>query len=260
MASGSTFGGNTFPLSAGPANGVLAPAVATALLDFLAYYLNWALNPRLAQMAPFNAEAVPAGHRFTYDPAELWPQNPTPALYVWWKGSNKSGHSTLRERIEASYGFLYVGEQIKIPSGEDGLEPLDGFGETVDQVIRYAADQGYHPAYGYNSAPPGEMLNLTLGWQGWEIADSQAGRLRPVPGQQGIDQHFYPAVTGSIKCWTVVEQRNPEAPSGGANPGDPGDPGDALGDVVASINTNGDGDVTDTVEFMERVLPAPDGS
>ena len=129
MASGSTIGGNTFPLAAGAADGVLRPAVADALLDFLAYYLNWALNARLAQMTPRDAEAVPTLNRFAYDPAELWPQNPVPALYVWWKGSGKNHHSTLREKIEASYGFMYVAEEIKVPGG---VEPLDGLGEIVD--------------------------------------------------------------------------------------------------------------------------------
>lgn len=257
MASGTTFGGQTFPLAAGATDGVLRPAVADALLDFLAYYLNWALNARLAQMDPRNAEAVPTLNRFAYDPAELWPQNPVPALYVWWKGSGKAGHSTLRERVEASYGFQYIAEQIKVPGG---VEPLDGFGEIVDQVLRYAADQGYHPSYGYNGAPPGEMLNLSLGFQGWEIAESQPGRLRPVPGQHGVDQHFYPAVIGTIKCWTTIEQRSPEPPTGGTNPGDPGDPGDALGDIVAGIYTNADGDVSDTVLFRNGVLPGPDGA
>jgi hypothetical protein len=257
MPSGTTLGGNTFPLAAGPAEGVLRPAVADALLDFLAFYLNWALNARLAQMTPRSAEAVPALNRFAYDPAELWPQNPVPALYVWWKGSGKNHHSTLREKIEASYGFLYVAGEIKVPGG---VEPLDGFGEIVDQVFRYAADQGFHPDYGYNGAPHGEMLNLTLGFQGWEIAESQAGRMRPAPGQRGVDQHFFPAVQGTIKCWTVVEQRNPVGPTGGATPGADGDPGDVLADITAGIYTNGDGDVNDTVLFMDRVLPAPDGA
>jgi hypothetical protein len=258
MGFGTTqFGGNRFPLVAGPADGVLRPAVADALLDFLSFMLNWALNDRLAQMDPRNAEAVPALNRFAYDPAELWPQNPTPALYLWWKSSNKSQHSALRDRIEASYGFMYIAQEIKVPGG---VEPLDGFGELVDQVIRYAADQGYHPDYSYNGAPLGELINITLGWQGWEVSESQAGRLRPVPGQHGVDQHYYPAVMGTIKCWTVVEQRSPDAPTGGASPGDPGTPGDVLSDITAGVYTNADGDVNDTVLILEGVLPAPDGA
>jgi uncharacterized membrane protein len=48
MPSGTTLGGNTFPLAAGPADGVLRPAVADALLDFLAFYLNWAKQTKQA--------------------------------------------------------------------------------------------------------------------------------------------------------------------------------------------------------------------
>ena len=257
MASGTTFGGQTFPLAAGTAGGFLRGTVTEALLDFLSYYLNWALNVKLGQMSPKNPEAVPTANRFPYDPADLWPQNPVPALYVWWKGTNKANHSTIRERFESNYGFQYIAQPISVPQG---ARHYSGLGETVDKVLRYAADQGYHPSYGYNGAPVGEMLNLSLGFQGWEIADSTPGILRPVPGQAGAAPHIYPAVIGTVKCWTVVEQRNPEGPTGGANPGDPGSPGDVLGDIVAGIYTNGEGGVSEAELFMERVLPAPDGS
>ena len=80
------------------------------------------------------------------------------------------------------------------------------------------------------------------------------------PGQRGVDQHFFPAVQGTIKCWTVVEQRNPVGPTGGATPGADGDPGDVLADTTAGLYTNGDGDVNDTTLFMERTLAAPDGA
>ena len=258
MASETTFGGQTFPLAAGTAGQFLRDPVAEALLDFLAFNLNWAFNAKLAQMTPKVAQAVPTANRYTYDPADMWPQNRNfPQMYVWWKSSGKSNHSTLRERIEAVYGFQYIAQPVE---GIVGSRHFSGLAATVDRVIRYAADQGYHPQYGYNGAPAGELLNLSLGFQGWEIGESQPGILRPVPGQQGAPPHYYPAVLGTIKCWTVVEQRSPEAPSGGANPGDPGDPGDALGDIVAGLYTNADGDVSDTVLFMERVLVAPDGS
>jgi hypothetical protein len=257
MASTTTIGGQTLPLPAGVAGGFLRGYVAEALLDFLAFNLNWALNAKLAQMTPKVAQAVPTANRFPYDPADLWPQRPVPALYVWWQGSRKTPHSTLRERVESDYGFRYIAQPITAPMGS---MHFSGLGETVDRIIRYAADQGYHSQYGYNGAPPGEMLNLSLGFQGWEVAESKPGIMRPVAGQAGAAPHYYPAVEGTLRCWTVIEQREADGPTGGAGPGAPGTPGDALGDITAGFYTNGDGDVNNAVLFMDRVLASPDGA
>lgn len=252
-----TLGGQTFPLAAGAAGAFLRDPVAEALIDFFAYYLNTALNAKLAQMSPKNAQAVPTANRYTYDPAEIWPQNAFPALYVWWQKSSKDQHSTLRERINADYGFQYIAQPITSPQG---ARHYAGLGATVDRLIRHAADQGYHPDYGYNGAPPGEMLPLSLGFQGFEVTECKNGFLRPAPGQQGATQHAYPAVIGTLRAWTVIEQRAPDGPTGGATPGADGDPGDVLADITAGFYTNGDGDVSNAVLFMDRVLASPDGA
>jgi hypothetical protein len=256
-----TFGGATYPLPATPVGAIKSP-VAVALLDFLAYYLNTSLNPQMALLYPALATAhpsrtvVPLSKRFAFDPKDTWPQllgEPgahTPLLFLWWAGSRSQPWSMLKDRVVSTYEFMWIGPQRQDPKG---TAMVAGIEEHVDNVIRLAADRGWHPDYSYNSAPLGEPVHITLGFQGWAVADSSPGQMRPSPGSrragtEGAQIHHYPAVKAKIQAWKVVEQGTPQ------------DPGDALGDSTFAIRTNGYGGIDDVVDFAEANLPGPDGS
>ncbi len=257
-------GGQDFPLRPGSPPYLRDP-IADAFLDFFAFCLNDALNVQLAAMSPKNAEAVPTDvptatpplyYRHAYDPDKMWPQNPRPSLYVWRKSDRVESYTTLKEREVATYGVFYVAQSLRIPGGG---RHFAGIGAAVSRVLRFACDQGFHPDYGYDGAPLGEQLHLSVGFQGWEVAEMQTGRAEVTPDKSGAAIDFYPIVSGQLRVWTIIEQPIPQEASG-ASSGDGVTPGNVGGDMTVSIQTNGEGDVGDTVEFMQRYLVGPDGS
>lgn len=244
-----TLGGDSFPLRA-PIDRFLRDTTADALLDFLSYWLNYALNPQFAVMAPKGAEVVPDDNRFAYDPGEHWPQNPIPALYIWRKNSRTEDYTTVKSREISTYGLKYIAEDIRMP---DGGEHFSGLSTTVERVLRYACDQGFHPSYGYNGAPLGEQLHISAGIQGWEILSLQAGMAHVTPDRHGASVDFYPIVQGEIRVYTEMTQPEPQESAGGV-------PGASIGDVMVSIATTDDGDVANALPFLEGVIGGPDGS
>lgn len=249
----STQAGTSFPLAAGAARSSLEDPVALGMLDYFAHWLNASLNAQLAVMAPHSAEAVPSGRTFAYDPGGYWVRNGTPALYVWWQSDELRNHSTLKDGIAGRYGIMYVSDEVVAPQG---LQHFAGLAPTVRRVLRRAADLGYHPSYGHGSAEDGTPIFLSLGIAAWKFIRLQAGAMAPAPaistavggpGEGGITR-FFPAVLGEIEVVEVVGQTIPR------------DPEDVLFAITATIGTNENGDPTDTLDLMERILPAPDGS
>lgn len=249
----STQAGTLFPLAAGAARSSLEDPVALGLLDYFAFWLNASLNAQLAVMPPHSAQAVPTGRTFAYDPGGYWVRNGTPALYVWWQSDELRNHSTLKDGLAGRYGILYVSDEVVAPAG---LQHFAGITPAARRVLRRAADLGYHPSYGYNGAEDGTPIFLSLGIASWKFNRLQHGAMTPVPataanpggaGEGGI-QRFFPAVQGEIEVVEVVGQTIPR------------DPEDLMGDISATIGTNENGDVADPLDFMERILPGPDGS
>ncbi len=248
-------GGQDFPLRPGLPPYLRDP-IADAFLDFFAFCLNDALNVQLAAMSPKDAEAVPTANRYAYDPGKLWPQNPQPALYVWRKSDRIEPYTTLRDCELATYGIMYIAQHVRLPVGG---RHFAGLGAAVSRVLRFACDQGFHPDYGYNGGPVGEQLDIAVGFHDWEVAEMQTGMAEVTPGNSGAAPDFYPIVSGQLRVWTVIEQPIPQEASG-ASGGGGVTPGNVGGDMTVSIQTNGEGDVGDTVEFMQRYLVGPDGS
>lgn len=238
----------TLPLVAGAARSSLTDPVALGLIDYLAYWLNAALNPQLAVMPPHSATAVPTANRFAYDPQGMWVRNGVPALYCWWKSDTRTPHSTLRDKSSTIYGFMYVSEEVTAPAGSQHIAGLQA---AVKRVLRTANDRGRHPDYNNGIA-----LYVSLAIAGWDITRITAGNLVPVPatssnpggaGEGGIVRYF-PAVEGEIEVLEIVGQTIPRVPE------------DVLSDSTFLIRTNESGDTVDVVDILDRVLTAPDGS
>lgn len=248
VAETSTTAGQSLPLTAGAALSSLEDPVALGLLDFLAFWLNEALNPQLAVMTGHTATAVPDANRFAYDPQGFWVRNAKPALYIWWKSDTRAQWSTLKDMSTAAYGFMYVSDEVTAPAGS---QHFAGISAAVKRALRTANDRGRHPDY--NSGIP---VYRDLDIASWNITRMEAGNMVPIPmsssapggGGEGGIVRFFPAVVGDIEVLEVVGPPIPRVPE------------DVLSDSTFSIRTNESGDVGDTVEILNRVLPGPDGS
>jgi hypothetical protein len=255
--------GTTYPLTAGATRSSLEDPVAVGLIDYFAHWLNTSLNAQLAVMTGHTATAVPVNdftalpsegvHRCAYDPMGTWVRNATPALYVWWKSDRPVNHSTLKDGRVSTYGILYVSDEIIAPAGS---QHIAGIAPHVRRVLNLTEDRGYHPTYGYGDDEDGTPIHISLGIHAWRFTRLQAGAMAPVPnvssapggeGEGGVVV-YYPAVEGDMEVIEVIGQQIPV------------DPTDLLVNTTLDIRTNEFGDVTDTVEMLDRYLPAPDGS
>lgn len=243
--------GTTYPLSAGAARSSLEDPVALGLLGYFAHWLNTSLNAQLAVMTGHTATAVP--YTYGYDPMNIWVRNSLPALYVWWKSDRPIAHSTLKDGRLSTYGLLYLADEVIAPAG---AQHFAGITPHVRRVLNLAADRGFHPTYGHGSDEDGTPIFLSLDIAKWGFARLEAGAMAPIPatssavggpGEGGIIR-YYPAVSGDIEVVEVIGQPIPV------------DPTNLLVNTTMEIRTNESGDTTDTVEIMERYLPAPDGS
>lgn len=245
--------GTTYPLTTGASRSSLEDPVALGFVDYFAHWLNTSLNAQLAVMTGHSAQAVPTANRFGYDPMGIWVRNGTPALYVWWKSDRPIAHSTLKDGRVSTYGVMYLGDEVVAPAGS---QHYAGLAPHVRRVLNLAADRGFHPTYSYNGNDAGTPLFLSLGIAKWGFARLEAGVMAPIPnvssapggpGEGGILRYF-PAVVADMDVVEVVGQAIPR------------DPDNVLVNATLDIRTNEAGDVTDTVQMMERYLPHPDGS
>ncbi len=253
------YAGSTFPLAVPAANAFLTDPVAVGLVDFLAWWLCKDLNPHLAQMTGHSATAVPAANRHPSDPADHWPRNDKPALYVWWQTSRDAEYTIVQNQRISTYGLMYVGDEVTVPSG---AMQYSGIGPLVSRSLSNACDAGLHASYAYNGAAPGTPLWKSLGVRGWRITETQDGRMAPRPAgggggrgrrtmgaaAEGQIQRFFPCVMGTVVVTETIAKPVPR------------DPEDVMGDMTATIRTTETGDLDNPVDFMTRYAPGPDGS
>jgi hypothetical protein len=252
----SDVGALTLPLAAGRPKDAIVDPVVEALLDFLSFSLNDALNTKLGSMNGFSEQAVPPGNRYAFDPTE--PQGHKarfrlPSLFMWWDGKSQWWEwSQLQDARRRFISLLYVFEE---PPGRDALELRRGLFAAVDSTLLKAAQRGYHSSYAYNGAAPGTMLINSLGDYGtwaWDymggqgiqrigIGDSNTsnfGMREPTSRDAGRSR---PAFAARFMVEELVQAEQKVYPD------------DLLQDSPADIQHNG-------APLLSRVLGAPDGS
>lgn len=257
----------TLPVPAGALNTALDDPTLTGLIDYLAFWLRAALNTKLANLQGTAADAVPATHRFPWDPASYFVRgdqdgeaNPFPALYCWWQGRGVRERITLlKSARRRELGVCWVFEELVLPGALTDRYGLTG---AADAAIQSACDLGYHPSYAYNGGPAGQHIAVSLGLTAWGIRyeNGQQGLMAPIPGQGAAnaglnsgraDGHIvraFPCVNITLNVWEEIK------------PFEAADPDDVAGEMLTDLRANGEGGVDDAPEILERYLDRPDGT
>lgn len=256
----STVGGLTLPVPEGTLNTALEDPTVLGLLDFLAHWLKYGLDEKLANMQGTSATAIPVNATYPYDPDSIFVRTvqQLPALYVWPHDEYTRPHTILKNRRERTIKAAYIFNELVAPSG---LRARHGLMGAVGAVFVRAARWGRHRTYGYDTDPDGTPIARSVGIMDWRHRYTQYGMMWRVPGTtegvpervgtggDGSIQRGYPTVKAEFIVNELINNDSlidlPEYPN------------DVMPDATLSIET---GDTTqDTVEIMQRVLPAEDG-
>lgn len=248
MTFASFVGPQELPLAADA--GKLGDHVVEALLPYLAFCLNDALNAKLALLTGTSAEAVPSGHTFAWDPTE--PRGhvvklPVPALFLWWtRESQLEQLGPLLWQHTRSLRLAYVFDELP---GQDALDDRTGLFPAASVALIRAAVRDRHPGYAPPGKPAGTEVTRSIGrpdswaWQCLgcvaiprfgidEQRFSRRGRSAQASGRD------YPALAASLR---VQEMLGPEE-------------ADVVRDGLATITAEGG------AAMFDRELLGADGS
>lgn len=252
-----TVGLQPIPFPTAGAGSPIEDRAAVVLGDYLAFWLRYALDAKLAEIGGANPDldppetystAVASDAVFPYDPTKIWPRNPKPALYLWWNGRRRRLAKTmiydLRER-ELSFVWIYC--QSTSP---DGGIARAGLTAAVDAVLARAEHRGRHPSWSYTGYPANTLVSTVAGVHSWEIQQTEAGAYAPVvsSSSEGYESNFYPVVRGTILVRERVYDDQPEAPD------------DLNTDPAIVIGTNEQNPAEEALDLYEIRIPVPFGS
>lgn len=255
------------PLPAGVLNTAIDDPILTGLIDYLAFWLRASLNTKLSNLQGTAADAVPVTNRFPWDPATYFVRgeqdgatNPFPALYCWWQGRGVRERLTIIKSIRRrELGVCWVFDELVLPGA---LVDRYGLTGAADAAIQSALEHGYHPGYGYNGAPLGTAIAVSLGLAAWGVRyeSGQQGLMSPIPGQGAVNSgtqagraeghvvRAYPCVNVTLNVWEPINQFEAD------------DPGDVAPAILVGLRANAEGGVDDADEVAERYLDKPDGT
>ncbi len=249
----SNIGALTVPVPVGSFNSDFDDPTVSGLADYLRFWLRDGLNTKLSNMAGTSIDAVPAANVYKFKPGAFYSRQSVPALYVWW--DNKS--SLVQERTTLAYDMrrreihvLWLYDELVAP---DALGPRHGILGAADAILMRAAERGRHPSYAYGSDAPGTPIWRSLLLHGMEYLGGEPGFWSPIPagdadpgGDEGYAQRGFPALKASFAVLERIDGATME------------DPADVHIESEIGINA-GDGETTESSEFMTRVLEGPDG-
>lgn len=217
MSSVETYVGSTpIPYPEGFAPSALVDPVANAFLSYFGHWLRESLNDKLDSLGgqatdalDSYADACPVANRFPYAHENVWPNNPRPALYIWWSGQSQTIPKTLAYDLrQRTLEFAWIFSQIKQPKSI----ARSGLLAAVDAVFRRAHSRGSHPTWSFvdfegTAYPAGTSVGRVAGLHDWQLGQTQTGRFAPVASfgdDTGREQVFYPAITGQIVVWERI--------------------------------------------------------
>tara|TARA_B100001123_G_scaffold393807_1_gene474065 strand:- start:554 stop:1351 length:798 start_codon:yes stop_codon:yes gene_type:complete len=250
-------GGLALPVNPGELNSELVDPTVRGMLDYLAFWLNYTLSPKLSNIQGTSAVAVPANNRYPFDPDTVFVREAVPALYVWGTTSKYDEWTLVWGMRTRTINVMYVFDPLHTPKG---VTVRHGLENAVDATFARACDWGRHREYGYNGDPPNTPIAKSVGWKRWDYQQFASGLIWKIPTgagggagggsfgntNDGSDRRGYPSVRGTFAVQQLI---------GGDQLLDPQD---VATDIAVTIET---GDNTaDTVTIREGILPAPDGA
>lgn len=194
-------GGVTYPLPASTANPLLNdadPALHHAL-EFLAAALNIYVGARLSAQAALEGLVISnaVAQKLHTEPAPflLADKFTFPALAIYRKGETYPEKLVAWARDVAEWELAYILPPLT-PRQIDKLGPIL---RSVAQALRYAIDQGFHPAYN-----GGQLVWAAAGIESIALTSIRYGGYEPISEISS----YYRAIVGTLQ---VVERQSPFA-------------------------------------------------
>lgn len=256
----STVGPLTLPIPAGAANSPIADPLIDGLLEYLAFWIKWALDAKLANLQGPDTVAVsdacPEANRFGFNPAGWWVRVMTetrqPALFVWHQRSSRTKQTMVYDMRERQIGVMYAFPEFL---GPRAYPTRSGLIQAVDAVIRKAFERGAHPGYQNDMqfvdtiADPGTLeVILDNAEEGFEFVGPQIGAGAGGQPDGGFEQYGFPTLRGTIIARERILGDSLE------------DPDDILNGISVGLYHNEQGDVGNGVLIKAGTLLPSDGS
>lgn len=249
-------GGLDLPVPPGDLNSELTDPAVRGLLDYLAFWLNYTLSPKLSNIQGTSAVAVPKNNRFPFNPDTVFVREALPALYVWGTNSTYKEWTLVWGMRTRTINAMYVFDPLQTPKG---MIVRHGLENAADATFARASDWGRHRQYGYNGDPPNTPIAKSVGLKRWDYQQFTSGLIWKIPtgaggegggsfgnGTDGAERRWFPSVRGTFSVEQLIGRDTPLYPD------------DVNSDISVDIQT---GDNTqDTVTIREGFLPPPDGA
>jgi hypothetical protein len=206
-------GATPIPYPIGDTGSAIADHAANVFLSYFGHWLRESLDDKLTDLGGTKiadetpTSACPVANQFAYAHENVWPQNPKPALYLWWDGNSKTTPKTLaydlRERV---LNFTWIYTQSRTPKST----ARTGLLAAVDAILRRAHFKGNHPTWSYTDSertyPTGMSVGRVAGVHEWMLGQVNTGRFAPVADFQaeGREQNYYPALIGTLTIWERI--------------------------------------------------------
>lgn len=216
MSSFDSFVGATpVPYPVGAVGSAVADHASNVFLSYFGHWLRSSLDAKLTdlggqKLSPETpTSACPIANQFAYSHEVIWPQNPLPALYLWWDGNSQTVPKTLayelRQRV-LNFTWIYTQQRTPRSNARTGLLA------AVDATLRRAVHRGSHPTWSYSDGtttyPAGMGAGRVAGIYEWQLGQTMTGRFAPVPetvgSREGPEQNYYPALTGTLMIWERI--------------------------------------------------------
>ncbi len=206
------------PLAPGALNSAVLDTSVDGLLAYFAFWLQYDLNTKLANLMGTSADACPAANRFPWNPMEPSKTfvrgrqdgntSPFPALYLWLDKAKAKPYTTIYDLRDRKGGILWVFDELTLPGG---LVDRYGLRAAVEATIWRAASLARHPGFGLPGGPLGQPIDvaLKLSAMGFWVDNAQQGFMSPITENvQGSDQpvvHAYPTMLCELNCQEQIE-------------------------------------------------------
>jgi hypothetical protein len=254
-----TVGPLQLPLPPGAANSAVDDPTLAGLAAFLAFWLNYDLNAKLASLNTGRSDdgspvitAVPVGNVFLWNPTKPTAfftrgagdgaAHPLPALYVWDDKDKRAPFGQVRGMRERTVMAAWIFEEALLPAWHVDRH---GLRAAACATLFRAIEQGWHEAYTTR-----EHIAVQLGLAGHGIVyqGSERTMLSPLYDQvQGSDQPAIRAYPVALASYQVFESED----------GKTATPADATPDLQVRTGVNESGDIVNALPLGLRVLPPP---
>ncbi len=256
--SASTVGPFVLPVPAGAALSAVDDPTLSGLGAYLAFWLNFDLNPKLASLQTGRSAdgsavttAVPTGNIFPWDPLKPLPlfirgkqdgaAYNLPALYVSSVADKRKSWSQLHGMRERQVKVCWIFAEATLPGWQ-----VDRYGlrACACATLFRAVEQRYHPGY---NARETIAVQLSLAGEGivYQGAEQVMLSVRPTTKAGQAEQPVVRAYPAVIASYLVYERED----------GMMATPADATQDL-ALVTSVGD-DPQFALEVAEHVVPAP---